>query len=204
MKKTPHLKQTEIPTLSDAVAVPGHEHTYVIRQRAAVGTTCRIVCPECHTAGSVSPSKEGKTTCRCTGCRSLIIFKAERAVGKNEEKVTDAVSPDDILGGAELTWGNLLLKKRFALRPGTYLIGRTDDREPSDVSLDDKYASRRSLQIEVVTAAEGRLYRLTVNKAKNPVLLNGRELREHDAVFLNYGDIIKIGTTLLKFKKTKQ
>ena len=47
------------------------------------------------------------------------------------------------------------------------------------------------------------IYRMTVERAMNPVYHNNSELTVGDIVYLTYGDTIKLGKTLIKVQKVK-
>lgn len=107
---------------------------------------------------------------------------------------------------AILTWAGFLLKNKYQLTPGEHIIGRKDPVKQSSLMINDKYASSRSIRIDVTPVDEnqsGFLYKLTVLKATNPVYHNSRELAEGSSLYLEYGDIIILGKTQLTFNKGK-
>ena len=90
--------------------------------------------------------------------------------------------------------------KSMPLKPGSNIIGRYDSTAPSDFNLSDRSVSRRSLEISVeFNPKVGYTFKLTVHKAANPVLHNGRRLSVNEAVELRFNDTIKVGKTLLEF-----
>ncbi len=92
--------------------------------------------------------------------------------------------------------------KSYRLHPGPNTIGRHDKNCPSDVEIfDDCFVSRRSVVIDVAECDAGYKFKLTVMKAANPVLLNGRRLSSGEVIYLNYGDTIQLGNTRLNFIK---
>lgn len=88
----------------------------------------------------------------------------------------------------------------MALKSGTVTIGRKDDKESSDISIDDVTASRRSVKIEITKGKQsgGYIFKLTVLKTTNAVYVNHNAMYTNDSVYLNLGDIIKIGKTSFK------
>lgn len=88
----------------------------------------------------------------------------------------------------------------FQLSEGVTVVGRYDEEEPSDISITgDDTISRRSVAI-VIGNSRGRLEcKLKVLNATNRVLVNGKEILVSSEVFLNCGDIIKLGHSKFKF-----
>lgn len=104
---------------------------------------------------------------------------------------------------AKIVWGNVFSRKTFEIRVlGEYYIGRDDDEIKSDVMIKDDYVSRRSLLLDVIPKGGTEcLYKITVKHAKNPVLVNGKEIAIGESAYLNYGDTILVGNTTLTFKR---
>lgn len=129
--------------------------------------------------------------------------KEEAAVPekKSEGRVpTHKVKMKGQRSSGKLVWGGFFRKKNYVLKEGVNTIGRTDTSCPSDVMIDDEFASRRSVKIEVEEGTKGYLFKLTVISATNPVLYNGKSLEPEHSIFLNYGDIITLGNTKITFK----
>ena len=89
---------------------------------------------------------------------------------------------------------------RHTLHEGDNTIGRADTDQPSDIQLKDNSVSRRSATIHVSRSPEGLLYRIAVNKATNPVIINGKPVHEGEAIFLKKGDTLQMGKTKLKLE----
>ena len=87
--------------------------------------------------------------------------------------------------------------QKYALKPGTITIGRKDDKSPSDIALEDVTASRQSVKIEITKGEQsgGYIFKLTVLRTTNAVYVNHNAMYTNDRVYLNLGDIIKIGQT---------
>lgn len=103
----------------------------------------------------------------------------------------------------KLVLGHFLGKKEYILSKGIHYIGRLDDEKKSDFEIKDKYASSRSVRIDVNENGGSLVYRMTVERAMNPVYHNSRELTVGDIVYLTYGDTLKLGKTLVKVQKVK-
>ncbi len=93
-----------------------------------------------------------------------------------------------------------LVAERYQLSEGRTIIGREDAEEPSDISLSgDETISRRSISVDIVADEFGFDYIMKVLNASNPVLVNGKQVYIGEKVYLDFGDIITIGKTNLKF-----
>lgn len=129
--------------------------------------------------------------------------KEEESSDKKEEAVPVKTHKHSIKGlssSGKFVWGGFFKKKSYVLKVGVNYIGRTDTECPSDMMIDDEYASRRSVKVEVEKGSKGYLFKLTVVSATNPVLYNGKYLDEEHSVYINYGDIITLGNTRITFK----
>ena len=89
---------------------------------------------------------------------------------------------------------------RHTLHLGENTIGRADQDQPSDIQLKDNAVSRRSATLLVSKDAGGYHYRFAVNKATNPVYVNGKLTQEGEAIFLKTGDTIQLGKSKLKLE----
>jgi hypothetical protein len=104
-----------------------------------------------------------------------------------------------------LVWRKFLLQKRVVLEDGVNTIGRWFDGESPKVSINDKYISRNSAAIIVENTLEkGTTYLFVLKKTKNPVLVNGRQMKVGESIYLQFGDTIQMGNTTLTFKKAKK
>ncbi|MBO4822606.1 MAG: hypothetical protein J5548_14215 [Prevotella sp.] len=107
---------------------------------------------------------------------------------------------------AKLVYGwSIKGRKKFILREGKNYIGRRDEALPSDLSLNDDYASARSICIEATKTYSQRgmknyEYQLTIERAKNPVLICNREYPIGSCIMLDYNDTIVLGKTKLTLK----
>ena len=103
----------------------------------------------------------------------------------------------------KLVLGRFLGKKEYELTKGIHYVGRFDTDNNSDFAIKDKFASSRSIRIDVNENGGSLVYRMTIERAMNPVYHNNRELTVGDIVYLTYGDTLKLGKTLIKIEKVR-
>ena len=132
--------------------------------------------------------------------------KPEKGGEKQQEekqtvKSTTPFFPSRNIYKAKITWGGFLRKKEYELHIGENWIGRKDAELPSDIAVNDSYMSRRSVCIEVISKQSEFFFKMTVRRATNTVRLNGKDLAEGQAIFLNYDDVITLGNTVFTVKK---
>lgn len=214
--------------LGDPTPVPGKPHTWVIKKRAIQGERYLMICPECKTGANRTMEKLGVRSRTCPQCQAVTYYKVvaapapqqpapqpeqQSALGAFQAQVqavggqSAPKKPTQRLtlrgqSAAELTWGGLFRSRSYRLPAGITTLGREDSELPSDVAISDSYVSRQSAKIEVTEAQGGFNYKFTVDNATNPVLVNGKELRPGNAIYLNFGDTITMGRTRLTFKKS--
>lgn len=161
-----------------------------------VGTKYEATCPHCKSMKiGFTPPKDGVTGFRCPKCKGMVAVEA---------KTPTKTKPTG--DGINMSRGRLkvqkLLGKKYPLRDGVTIVGRYDDNSQSDISIKgDSFISRRSVEIETRMSEGGYSFKLTVRNATNPVLYNGSALKPGDSVYLNFGDIITLGKTKLRFEK---
>ena len=121
----------------------------------------------------------------------------------SNETVVAQPKPKRILTNYALQHGGGFLKQglRYRLYTGTTIVGRRDAKTPSDIQFDDPEMSRRSVQLDVEMQNGMMTVSLTVLKDLNPVLINGHRLPQGMSVRLINGTKIKLGQTVLTFKK---
>lgn len=165
----------------------------------------KIECPVCHaTFGGPHIHAGEKAEAECPNCHTKVGYKgSESSESKEPRRKTNPIEQMGHEGEGILVVVGQLFKKKFVLKDGDNVIGRNDADTPSDIMLDDRYVSRRSVVITKVRKTKGSTYTLEVKKCTNPVLLNGQKLYADDKVGLNYGDIIVLGETKLRFEKSK-
>lgn len=169
-----------------------------------------------------SITEEDLLKCRMSGCKGMII-RPEGVSGVYSSKCDECsqqyslviqdsrimkvslVTPKPLRQPKQclmkLVCGGLVGKKEYVLFKGVHYIGRYDPANNSHFPINDKYASSKSIRIDVNENAGSLLYKMTVERAMNPVYHNMRELAVDDIVYLSYGDTIKLGKTLIKVQK---
>ena len=199
-----------LPVLGKPELVRGK--AYIIHEKAAVGKEYFIICPVCNSQTHIKPEEKGVHIEVCAKCKAQLGYNASLSVKsenkeETEERVTEinrVLSHKGNAGnGGRLVWGILGLHSEN-LSVGKNIIGRNDKDTPSDISIDDAYMSRRSISIDVEKNLSSYTFKLTVLKAANPVVVNSHELHVGNSIYLNYGDTIKLGNTVLTFKKAKK
>ena len=199
-----------------AIVCPTCKKSLLVRAKSA--TYYKVTCKECSTqiyyigkdGGSAAPTVKnpGRTSEarqqqeKTQSTNSVTQKYPHNGAIRNDHVYTEFYGTPN----ACLTWGGWLNKKSYDFnRLGEHYIGRNDDEVKSDISIDDEYVSRRSVLIEAIPKG-GRdfMYKLTVKRAANPVLVNGQAKEVNESVYLNYGDTIMVGNTTLTFKKRKE
>lgn len=186
----------------------------------------RTVCPKCQTVHEfdVEPTEDILLKCQTADCdgvlnkpngcddihecicekcgsRYNLLIQGGKVV--KVTKCTEPPPPPPPLCPMKLVLGRFLGKKEYILTKGVHYIGRFDDKNISDFAIKDKYASSRSVRIDVNDNGGNLIYKLTVERASNPVYHNSHELIVDDVVYLTYGDTIKLGKTLIKVQKVR-
>ena len=184
----------------------------------------KVKCPKCGTFHEfdIEPTENDLLHCKTDGCNG-ILKKPDGGDG-NYASVCEECEQEysiRIQGGKvvnvimktlppptpsrkfdlELVLSHFIVKKKYPLFKGTHYIGRYSDENKSDFEIKDKYASSRSIRIDVNENGGNLVYKLTVERAMNPVYHNGNELSVGDIVYLTFGDTIKLGKTLIKVQK---
>lgn len=172
------------------------------------------ICDGCQKVFKVyKPTRPGKYPVKCPFCShenflevkpvaiNLRLAKAE----KKEEKepmptVAGVMTAEPSIG--MLVWRKFLFKKRVVLVDGVNTIGRKYEDESPQIAINDKYISRNSAVIIVENSLErGTTYQFVLKKTRNPVLVNGRQMKVGESIYLQFDDVIQMGHTTLTFKK---
>ena len=193
---TDGMKKATPPILGNVVKTQ-NEGIYAVLERAIVGKQYVVICPACGKpvlTKAVEPDKAFRVMHKT--CNVPIIIKGEKLTGR----VIQVGSKTN----AKLSWWSKTGPKKFILLVGKNYIGSKDNENPSNLSLEYKYAIAKSICIDVNRTVRGYTFHLTVERATNPVLINGKEQPEGSSFDLNYGDIIKLGNTTLTFKPVKK
>ena len=176
------------------------ENIFVVYERAELDKIYTFICPRCHHAFLASTNDSNVKKIKCPECETYICFSTSGREPASAIRLTRVFPTDSTLRrnpSVDIIWndgGNL---QKFALKPGTITIGRKDDKSPSDIAIDDMTASRRSVKIEIAKGelSGGYIFKLTVLRTTNAVYVNHNAMYTNDSVYLNLGDIIKIGQT---------
>lgn len=208
-----------IPVLGQAVEATKVKGVYIVKEKAVLGMLYQMDCPVCHQQLLVKAKVTKPSIERCKHCSTKIVIQGMPKPSKEhpvqssptqETKhaadviLTDKLKLQGKKGRGKLVWGNMFSRKSYTLHEGENYIGRFDQENPSDVSIHDEYVSRRSILIEVENTPKGYTYKLIVMKCTNPVLINGQAQEVGNSLYLNYGDTIRVGNTILALKPEKK
>ena len=185
-----------------------------------------VFCPKCKTENKfeVLPTEEELLVCQTADCKGILVKTGqtdgiyssvcdqcgqEYSMIIQDGKVikvtmkTPLPLPPTKQFAMKLVTGNFFNKKEYELSKGSHYIGRLDEDCNSDFTVKDKYASKRSVKIDVNLNGESLVYKLTVKRAHNPVYHNNKELSVGDVIYITYGDTLVLGKTLIKVQKCK-
>jgi hypothetical protein len=186
----------------------------------------RVKCPKCSTYHefNIKPKESDLLKCQTVDCDGLLV-KPDRGDGiyssvcdKCGQEYSIIIQSGEIYKvimktplppspiksvKMKLVLGRFLGRKEYELSKGTHYVGRLDSANNSDLAIKDKFASSKSLRIDVNENGGSLVYRMTVERAMNPVYHNNRELMVGDIVYLTYGDTLRLGKTLVKIEKIK-
>lgn len=165
-----------------------------------IDETHEFICPHCNEQEiSLSPTVKdiGQKEVTCPYCKGKI--------GVYIKKPTIII--DKAVLSIPVTRGKLVLlrkftKKEYPLEDGANVVGRYDESDMPDIAVkNDNTVSRRSIRIDVNHTEAGNTFKLTVQKATNPVLYNNQPLEIGESIYLNFGDTIILGKTKFRFEK---
>ncbi len=197
---------------------------FAVRPAVPIKTPYAFHCPSCGKTVLFSLPRTGILGVKCRHCSTLTFAKgiekdavqpspktdsgAEETSNNNPKEEPESghtvINNKKHLLPGELSWGNIFKRKHYPLSEGIITIGRKDDKRSSDIEFKDLEMSRQSVELEVIHHEErGYLFKLTVKNALNPVLHNNRPLDVNDSIYLNYGDSIQLGNTVIQFNKQK-
>ena len=93
-----------------------------------------------------------------------------------------------------------LYKQKYPLYEGKTTVGRYDLESPSDIAIKgDGTMSRQSVVITIEDEDGDFVFKLKVMNTTNAVKVNNIQIKEGRSVYLEFGDIIVMGNTKLKF-----
>lgn len=181
----------ELPLLGTVEHVKAN--LWVVKKGVAAGQTYAVNCPGCQKTLTTNPEGNGTVKLKCDNCGATI--------GYNSYDATRIVPVDGKERKGMLQWGKCFSRHRAELKMGINIVGRADKGQPSDICIDDSTVSRQSVCINVTFDQKKRnhLFQLTVQHAKNEVLVNGMQLQPGQGLFLESGDKIKLGNTIIVF-----
>lgn len=146
----------------------------------------KIECRGCGAESEVSPPGSSSTV-HCPECGKPV------TIGESERKASSGRFVWDEQGTS---------LSSLPLTEGIYTIGAKSSRSPSDIEVNDQFASRRSMELAVTKSGNRLIYDLKLLKTTNPVSHNRRVLTPGEVVRLQFGDILTIGMTNLYFQTT--
>jgi len=205
--------------LGNATLIGGK--VYRIMDKATMGKSYTIVCEKCGRQFVTTPKLLKGNIEKCPECKAIYGYNAKMVTVKPKKGEKGNGEIDDSALETEtskfnlrnvlkspgvLEWGTFPFKKTAPLHLGANTIGRKDNKESSDISFKDEYMSRKSVVIDVEKDANrsGYRFKLTVLKASNPVIVGSNQLMVGNSIYLNYGDTIKLGNTVITFKEGKK
>lgn len=190
----------QYPLLGEPRQLFEGDNVYVVYERAEIGKLYNFICPCCHTVFTSKTENDEVVKIKCPECDTYICFCSQGKPSSSSIKRTLIINESGLsFDEGVLVWNCKGQSFRHVLMPGETTIGRTDNEDVSDISIDDKTASRKSVKI-VVSKGEktGRyIFKLEVLRTTNAVCVNQNALYTNSCVYLNYGDTIKIGETIL-------
>lgn len=140
-----------------------------------------VQCPKCKFKANVSVYRSGSAATGGQGADDSPTV----LIGQNAAPGTDA-GQIRVLTTGEVQW----------LKPGSNVIGRRAATGTADIQIsNDRFMSRRHVQIDVVPRNGGFAHHLVEINSKNAVRLNGRPVGRGDVLVLKYGDKIILGAT---------
>lgn len=205
MDKT--YRRENYPLLGEPKLMFEGDNIYVVHERAEIGKTYSFICPHCHTPFASCTYDEEVMKAKCPECNTYIYFSSRGSEGIPVRPRTKVIAEDSrqFASPGLLFWAEKGIKRTFPLVEGSFIIGRMDASEPSDIAINDEMASRRSVKLSVNKGeASGRYtFKLTVLRTTNAVYVNNNALYSKSSIYLNYGDTFKIGETVFTLTAQK-
>lgn len=161
-----------------------------------------IVCPECHQQLSFNevPGYQNMVV-ECPKCH----FKANASVYQGGAQARGAQGADDMptqlvfAPRSSMDVGQIRVistNEIQYLKVGSQVIGRRAETGTADIKIsNDKYMSRRHVQIDVVKKPIGYEHRLVEIGSLNIIKLNGKPIQRGDILKLKFGDVLTLGKT---------
>ena len=196
------------PLLGEPQQMFEGDNIYVVHEKAEIGKMYSFICPQCHTPFVSCTYDNDVMKAKCPECNTFIYFSSQGSQGIPSQPRTRVISSDtrSFASSGMLFWSEKALKRSFPLTEGSFIIGRMDPTEPSDIAINDDMASRRSVKITVTKGETSGKYNfnLTVLRTTNAVYVNNNALYSRSSIYLNYGDTFKIGETIFTLIAQRQ
>lgn len=193
-----------IPILGEVVKT-SQSGVYAVKQRALVGKRYFVACPSCGKYIMVNPTEPKVMRVMHQPCNvPIIVGCVDNTQPAAPDPTTVRVHVAGQKTNGKLSWWTLSGRKSYTLKLGKNYVGRKEQSAPSHLSIKDEFASARSICIEAIQSPRGYFFHLTVERATNPVYVNGKELTAGCGIDLNFGDIIKLGKTSITFNSAKK
>lgn len=192
-------RQKQYPLLGEPQQLFEGDNVYVIHEQAEIGKFYSFKCPNCHSLFISKTMNDEVMKIKCPECETYICFSSHGEKGSPIKRRTQIIAESEFpTREGILIWNKDGKIKSQILSPGETVIGRVDATEPSDISIDDNSASRRSVKIVVTKGEQSGKYnfKLTVLRTTNAVYVNNNALYAKSSIYLNYGDNFKVGETV--------
>lgn len=189
----------QYPLLGEPQQMFEGDNVYVVNEMAEIGKTYSFICPQCHTHFIAKTQTDDVQKIKCPDCETYICYSTRGKAGIPLRMRTQVISSSiSSTPSGMLVWNENAQLRNYALKTGSVVIGRRDNTEPSDISINDATASRQSVRIDVTKGEQtGRhIFKLTVMRTTNAVYVNHNALYAKSSIYLNYGDTIKVGETM--------
>lgn len=192
-------RQKQYPLLGEPQQLFEGDNVYVIHEKAEIGKVYSFKCPNCHSLFISKTMNDEVMKIKCPECETFICFGSHGEKGAPTKRRTQIIAESEFpTREGILIWNKDGKINSQILSPGETIIGRIDVAEPSDISIDDNSASRRSVKIVVTKGEQSGKYnfKLTVLRTTNAVYVNNNALYAKSSIYLNYGDNFKVGGTV--------
>lgn len=192
-------KKNQYPLLGEPQQLFEGENVYVIHEKAQIGKMYSFKCPQCHSIFISKTTNDEVVRIKCPECDTYICFSSRGEEGIPAKRRTKIIVENEFSAHEGiLVWNRDGQIRSQILFLGETVIGRADSNEPSDISIEDNTASRRSVKIVVTKGEQSGKYnfKLTVLRTTNAVYVNNNALYAKSSIYLNYGDNIKVGETV--------
>jgi len=192
-------RRDQYPLLGEPQLMFEGDNVYVIHEKAEIGKVYSFKCPHCHSLFISKTMDDEVMKIKCPECETYICFSSRGEEGGPAKRRTQIIAESDFsTREGILVWNKDGQIRSQVLLPGEIVIGRADPNEPSDISIEDYTASRRSVKITVTKGEQSGKYnfKLTVLRTTNAVYVNNNALYAKSSIYLNYGDNFKVGETV--------